>query len=736
MEKQPGQEVVSDGNEAPSSQSPIASTTSSVKTAARKVMRRRVKHRSLKQKDITPEIKRPKRRKRRGKTFTEADIAPSAEQMEEVTSSVESWILAEPIDLQIIQSPASLRNAYLQTHASDQRVIEAFPLHFNQLFAVAFNTARQQASALEQKVSSWLQSTEIDPEKTTSPEQLYALFSSQHPADAKRLEKQKPTLMKLFIEAFRKAQEEPKKLGKENVKNVKELDGRIQSWLREPIDLQKVKSADELKKRYRETHPEDSKLMDVHKEHIDALFAKAYKDAEQKEGKEVNDLEKRISAWVEKQEIDPTTVRSADALKKLYLEKHPQDKARCTVQADLLNPLFTAAYRKGLEAYEAKKKRAKADIASATNSLLVTEDFANESFESEKLFISTMLSRLEGILAQHKKPNTLYKELETYATILVEKLHAVWQKKHEAVRNKTLQQELKQIENAIAGWKPPKNSQFATFHQFRIAFLEACNCKEVANKHESFTNSLLKLQWAQYSNTKAGPEAESLEQAGSQSVAAVATTSDLVQLQAQGLSPVIAAALSRTETVTGSYLDEITRNRFSVDWNALSPALTSFLLEGRLRIGGDRLRRLVQSQKVETLFAGREDNLAPFFLVMCGELQNEGEIPRCLQELELSENPKQTIRIMLASDECRRAAFKVRQSPVIWNRFISALSTIGLSLKDLHLDVEDEDRAEQEIDEEMMQDADANAGIQERTEIPVEGKAPSLESAEDIGVVD
>ena len=344
--------------------------------------------------------------------------------------------------------------------------------------------------------------------------------------------------------------------------------------------------------------------------------------------------------------------------------------------------------------FEKTKKQAKADIAKETNALLTVEDYENESFKTQSLFVAAMVARMQGTLMQHKKPEALYTELETYAKMLTAKLHTVWQKKHEALTDQLAEEELSQLEKAVVSWEPAASAQLTNFHEFKSAFLQVCPDKAIAKKHDSYVDALLKIKWQQYSIQQVPSEL------GAE--AALTSASQSVEVQLANLSPEIQAALAKTGVKNpASLVDRNFRAKFSsVDWDALSPALAAFLHQNRLQVGSERVGRLAESEQMGTLVSGREDKLAPFLVAMCGALENDGEIQRCIREFDLSDNPKDTIRIIFASDDCRRAAYRVRQSPVIWTRFTQSLASIGLSLKDLKMDKEDE--PEEEVDTETM----------------------------------
>ena len=598
-------------------------------------------------------------------------------------------------------------SAFIQKHYPDnaELIRRHAPLAKSMLRKQSGNIEQQagnELAVLESKIANWLTKVDYTSIRSASDLELKYLQQNQNSKEKKLIEENPQRFEKLFTEAFRKT--------------LNALEQRVDTWIKSAkIDLTKITSADALKTLYLQKHPQDKALLNANRDRFDRVFARAYKAAEQQEKKEVDGVEKRITTWISQQQIDVTKVKSGDDLKRLYLQKHPQDKARCDAHKNRFDPLFAAAHKKALEAYEAKKKEAKTHIAKATNTLLRPVDIENESLKSQALFIAAMLAQLQHILMQHRKPDALYKELETYAKILIEKLHAVWQSKHEALKNKTMKEELSQIEKAIGSWKPPANKQLANFTEFRSAFLQGFPYKEILKKHEAFSNALLKLKWEQYSLSQNVSDAKS-SQSPDQSVA-ITSTSQSVQARLANLQPEVAAAAT---SESQSAQAELANLRPEV-----AAALTSFLQQNQLRVGNKRALRLAQSGKITTLLSGRQDQLAPFLIAMCGLLDNEGEIQRCIREAELSDSPKDTVRIIFASSDCRDAAQKVRQCPLVWTRFSNFLSSVGVSLQDVHLQLNDEERSEQDIQTEMVQEV-----VEDREDLEVEERDADVSSVE------
>lgn len=486
--------------------------------------------------------------------------------------------------------------------------------------------------------------------------------------------------------------------------NLDAMQKRILSWLHSKKNSTKADSPEQLQAAYLREHPDDAKLLAQHVKEYSALFITVYEQQQKMEENNIRDLQRYIATWARGADIDLSVIKSAADLQKLYLRQHPDSRKLLDTHRQVVTDIFEQEYKRRYQVLTASTKEARNELLRAVPVLLTSVDIPNEKFADSTVFRDEMLKRLEGVLSKHTFPPDEQRTLQKFAGEQIAKLHQHWLRENTALGL----YEMRQLEEAVSTYEPKAASGVMTFTLFLEQFLRNCPCQAVAQKHQQRVRELLLQRWQQYSETS-----EATPGSGSDSPQTAVVSAELREMEVaiaastqtgQALPPHIQQKLS-------ALLSEGVRNRFaSVDWEAIAPTLASVLTVGRFKPGSQRLQRLSESSKVTDLLSGREDKLAPFLLAMCGSLDGDEEIRRCLQEVKLSENPRDTLRIVFASPECRKAATRVRQNATLWSQFTQALSSIGLTLQDLNMEPDDDEEFQTEIDQDQTTLASITCG--------------------------
>ncbi len=490
----------------------------------------------------------------------------------------------------------------------------------------------------------------------------------------------------------------------------------LQEWsVQAPQNSMTFDTPDAVKAAYLRAHSHHAPFFKVLAPQLGHICAVIAKSMAERDRKETDALFTRAALWQKNLIFDPSRIKNASDLKDEYVKYAPNDKKRCDVSRQTVDPHFEKEYRNLQKAYAETLSKLKSMAADRSMSSLKPADIDEESFKDVRVFSSAMMKRLEKFFQEHAKPESLPKTLQAYALSLMPTLHVVWQQKNKIRENAQAKAEVAIIEKTIAAWKPGPKEPPKRLEEFMRQFSEQSPHKELLRTHRTYAESLLRLAWHRFSH-----EQRTEEKADTQSPKEdIEAQASISRIKVAHLSPSLSSALKRKDPSVDGRLQQ----KFgAVDWDDVMPSLATAIGQHRLKAGGDRIRRLAESQKMEALLSNRQDKLMPFIFALCSFLEGDVDIQRSMRELELSQNPRDAIRIILASDASRRAAMKVRQIPQVWDKFESALSSIGVTLKDLHLHMEDEDRESEEIDMEMLREVEEEKG--EVMDVPEQNDDP------------